>query len=333
MKKFDVEKYVRSNLERVKKGSTGQLSATCPFCEKYGSFYIDVDSGNYICFKCEQRGRYLVGVVSCVENVSYNEAKRFILRNVFETRRKETVPSLIDKIRGLREKEEHEEEEKIIPLPKEFIPVYAKKKWRFPKYLKSRGIRRETARSWGFGYCNRGRYRNRIIIPIRCPAGESFTSRDVTGLLKPKYLNPICPFQSHLLIGWSNLGKGDIVLVEGPLDAVKMWQHGFNCLALGGKILHSEQIKMICSFPKDTSITIMLDPEELKAPIDVAKQLIFHFDQVFVATLPEGVDPGNSTKEQAEEAFEDSEIYIGERGKELSANLFLLRKKIKRCYC
>lgn len=333
MKKFDVEKYVFANLERVKKGSTGQLSAVCPFCEKYGSFYIDEKTGDFICFKCDERGRHLVGIVACVEKLSWLEAKKFILKRLFETRRKETLPTLAQKIRDLREVGDTEEEEKIIELPKEFIPVYKKGKWKYPLYLKERGIKKKTAKTWGFGFCNRGRYRNRVIIPIKCPAGESFTSRDVTGLLKPKYLNPVCNFQSHLLLGWEFVDvKSDLVLVEGPLDAVMLWQYGIQALALGGKVLHQQQIKMLLSCPNDTSITIMLDPEEKTAPFLVAKQLIFKFERVYVATLPDGVDPGSSTKEQALEACDDSILYRGDRNKIVGLKLDEFKKKLKRRY-
>lgn len=331
--KFDVSKYVFANLERAKKGSTNQISAVCPFCEKYGSFYIDAESGNYICFKCGERGRHLVGIVAEVEGVTWQQARTFLLKNLLERRRKETLPSLIEKIRGLRETDDEDEEEKIQPLPDEFVPIYKHKKWRFPLYLKERGVERKTARVWGLGFCNRGRYRNRIIIPIVCPGGESFTSRDVTGHQQPKYLNPVCSFQSHLLLGWPQIQKGgDLVLVEGPLDVIKLSQNGFNALALGGKVLHPEQIRMLTTLPSDTTITVMLDPEEKKAPLEVAKQLVFVFEGVYISTLSTGTDPGSATKGQVEKAVDNAVVFRGERGASLDININSLRQKLKETY-
>lgn len=334
MKHFDVESYVSSNLKRAKKGSTGQITAVCPWCEKYGSFYIDAVSGNYICFKCDEKGYHLVGVIARVEGITWREAKAFLLRRLFETRRKETIPSLAEKIADLREENEREEEKNVINLPEEFIPIYKNGRWRFPIYLKQRGIKKKTARAWGVGFCNRGRFRNRIVMPIVCPNGESFTSRDVTGKLQPKYLNPSkCFFQSHLLHGWPQVDiKRDVVLVEGPMDAIKLWQYGIQSLSLGGKVLHPKQIQLLAKCARDISITIMLDPEELTAPFALAEQLVFRFEQVYIATLPEGVDPGSSTREQAEEANDGASLYRGERGGKMLARLESLRKNLVRRY-
>lgn len=334
MKKFNVEDYAFSNLERVKKGSTGQITAVCPWCEKYGSFYIDADTGNYICFKCEEKGYHLVGVIARVEGTSWLEAKSFLLKRLFETRRKETLPSLAEKIAELREEQEEIEEENVINLPDEFIPVFKNGRWKYPIYLKQRGIKKKTAKEWGFGFCNRGRYRNRLIIPIVCPNGRSFTSRDVTGKMLPKYLNPPrCSFQSYLLHGWPQVEtKGDLVLVEGPMDAVKLWQHGIQALSLGGKVLHPKQIKLLMKFSRDIALTIMLDPEEQIAPVEIAKQLVFRFEQIYIASLPNGVDPGSSTREQAHEANEDAVLYRGERGKRVKSRLSSLRKTMDEWY-
>ncbi len=333
--KFDISKYVFANLEGCKKGSTGQISAVCPFCGRSSpiSFYVDIKTGNYICFKCEKRGHHLVGVVAEVENITWQQARTFLLKNLLERRRKETLPTLIEKIKALREIDEEDEDEKIQSLPDEFVPVYERKKWRFPTYLKERGVERKTARVWGLGFCNRGRYRNRIIIPIICPVGESFTSRTIIKKQLPKYLNPVCPFQSHLLLGWPQIQKGgDLVLVEGPLDAIKMSQNGFNALALGGKVLHPEQIRMLTTLPSDTTITIMLDPEEKKAPLEVAKQLVFVFEGVYISTLPIGKDPGSATREQIEKAVDNAVIFQGERGVSLDINLSLLRQTLRETY-
>jgi DNA primase len=312
MKKFDLEDYVTSNLDRTKLGSTGQYSATCPWCGKFGSFYIDSKTGNYICFKCGEKGYYLIGIISKIENISWSEAKSYLLKNFLETRRKGSISDLVEKISDLRNGEVPKEEKKIIELPNEFIPVYQNGKWKYPVYLKERKIKKETARIWNIGFCNSGRYKNRVIIPISCPNGKSFTARDVTGFLKPKYLNPFCSFQSHLLLGWEHISqKNDLTIVEGPIDAIKMWQHGLQAVALSGKVLHSKQIDLLSTLPATISIIVMLDPEEKKAPYDVARQLLFRFNKVFIAKLPDGVDPGSASLEQAQEAYEFSKLYDG----------------------
>jgi DNA primase len=324
---FDIEEYCLSNLDRAKKGKTNQISAVCPWCEKYGSFYVSVKSGDYICFKCESKGKMLVGLVAKIENISWYQAKAFLLKKLLKRKRKYTIPSLEQRIRNLRELEnENEEIEKIYPLPKEFIPIYQNGKWKYPKYLKDRKIKKETAKKWGLGFCNRGRYKNRIIIPLICDNGVSFTSRSVKPEIQPKYLNPVCDFQKDILGGWNLFDKNsDFVLVEGPFDAIKMHQHGFNVLFLGGKTLSQKQKELFYTISRNVSVTIMLDPEEISAPLDVAKELFFIFEgKVYIAELKNGIDPGSSTLQQAFKAYDNSVRYKG------NEKLSIFRKRIEK---
>jgi DNA primase len=233
------------------------------------------------------------------------------MKNRVEFRRKETPKTLLEKLIDKK----HKNIDKVkVTLPEEYIPVYKDGKWSFPVYLKEREIKRTTARDWGIGWARKGRYGGRIIIPIMCPNGVSFTSRDVTNEQEPKYLNPSGVNHRKLLLGWDKHPlKGDVILVEGPMDAIKMWQHGFPSLALLGKVLYVEQLLLLATKPRDSSIIVMLDPEENTAPIQVAQQLISFFDEVYIAKLPKKVDPGASKRKQAGEAIDKATLYRGNR--------------------
>jgi len=329
--KFDIEEYCFDQLERTKNAGIDQLMAECPWCEKWGSFYVNKKNGHYICHKCEEKGRRLVGVVAQVEGITWAEAKAFILKKSVQFRRKETTESLLEKIRALRDGEYEEEEATEAELPPEFIPVWDGTTWKYPTYLKQRGIKARTAKEWGLGYCQKGKYGGRIIIPVECPNGKSFVARDATGEQQPKILNPSGVDQGRLLLGWLHVDVDqDVTLVEGPFDAIKLWQHGISALAMMGKTLHSEQLIQIFKRSVDSSIVIMLDPEETTAPYAVAAQLICRFENVYVACLPQGIDPGASTKKQAHEAYENATKYVGDRGGSLTASLNASRKKIAR---
>ncbi len=316
--KFDIEDYAEDNLDKVRNTSSGQITATCPWCEKYGSFYIDVKKGHYICFKCEAKGRGFVGVVAQIEGVTYQEARAYIYKKSVEFRRKETPGNLRKKIKGLSDGTTTLSDDAVLKveadLPEEFIPVFNKGKWHYPSYLKSRGVTKETARTWGLGYCQKGRYAGRIIIPIVCPIGRSFEARDATGTSKLKTLGPKGVDKTKLLLGWQYIDRGcDVVLCEGPFDVIKLWQHGIPALALMGKVLHQSQLSLLFSRPVDSSVVVMLDPEETKASYDVAAQLICHFENVSIAKLPDGVDPGAATRKQTYRAFDDATSYKGRR--------------------
>lgn len=325
---FDIEEWVRDNLDSIRRSTGDELSADCPFCSKPGHFYINVDSGNYICFKCEQAGRGfrgLVKLVAEVEGVKTSVARRIISRQSVEYKRREEQPStLLERVAKLRGMEAQSDDGLVrAPLPDEFIPVWREGRgWRMPAYLRQRGITRDTARRWGLGYCDKGRYADRIVFPINCPHGQSFTARDATEnqSQQPKYLNPKGVDHGRLLYGWSTLGDGDVILVEGPTDVLSLVQRGYEVLGLLGKSLHVEQMKLLLNLPRDKTFIIMLDPEETEAPYKVGKQLLCRFERVYVAGLP-GVDPNEATREQTYHAYKKSSRFTGNRLDALKAGV------------
>lgn len=325
---FDFEEYAKDNLEKVKLTSTNQITATCPWCEKFGSFYIDKTTGDYICFKCDNRGKKFIGVIAHVEGVSYSEARNHIFKKSVKFRRRETTRSLLEWIQEMRkDKTDIEVEEIEQDLPDGYEPVFKDGKWRFPSYLKKRKIKKQTARDWDMGFCNWGDFYGRIIIPFECPNGKSFVARDATEKSKIKIKDPEHVDKSKLLFGWHMISPAcDVVICEGPFDAVKLWQHGLPALALLGKILHPAQKSLLFKRPKDSAVTVMLDPEENEAPYDVAAQLLCHFENIYIAKLDMGIDPGKSTKVQAYRAYDNAVRYTGERSAMLSRLLSASRE-------
>lgn len=314
---FDIRDYLESYLSRCKDSKPPEVTAECPACERYGSFYANSVTGAYVCFKCDFRGRSIIGLIAHIEDIPWREARARIFRESVELRRKDDIFTLRDRIDAIRpeaaQDDEQEPEKVDVPLPEFFRPCYrahAKKGqrlWSVPRWLRTRGVSRWTAKAWGLGWCRSGRCGGRLVIPIDCPNGRSWTARDMSGQAKQKYLNPEDADHSKLLIGWHCTPlTGDLVLCEGPFDAIKLWQHDIPALALGGKNLHGNQLDLLRALDPHTAITIMLDPEELSAPDKVAETLLQHFSTIYVAKLPEGVDPGDSTLEQAQEAIDFS---------------------------
>lgn len=333
---FDVRAYVENNIENLKSSTGDELCGTCPFCGKDGRFYVNAESGRWICFKCENAGKSIAGVIAQIEDITYERANALMMRQSVQFKRKMTPATLLARIRAVRPSAMTPEPEAQVdfPLPEEFRPVFNGKVWKFPTYLKARGIARETAKAWGMGFCNNGRFGGRVIIPVKCPNGNSYTGRTVHKDVDPRYLNPKGADHGRLFCGWNMVKhKGSIVLVEGPLDAVKMWQHGIPAIAMMGKVLHPEQFEMLrAAYPPDSEITIMTDPEEIKAPRKIAKRLLIRYDRVYIAKLPEGVDPGSSTKKQAQKAMDLAERTHGELGAGMSELVEATKKSLTRIY-
>lgn len=351
---------MEEHLERFRPSAGSEVTGVCPSpsCRRYGGFYANTDSGAYLCNKCGLAGRRIAGLIAIIEDISEAEANGFIFRQSVEMRRRETSVSLRERLQALRPHAGQEVAEVTFvddALPDGFRPCYASKAgkdvWQLPAYLKERGIKSATARAWGMGFVAKGskhsrgcpgwegekctplcarRYSGRLVIPVECPNGRSHTARDMLGDQIPKYLNPTGTDFRRLLIGW-NLARltGDVVLCEGPLDAVKLYQHSISALSLGGKELHDEQMSMLMSLPSSTSMTVMLDPEEMEAPIKVATRLAVHFTDVYIALLApiDGsddrgkLDPGNSTTKEAYAAIDNAKRWTGARLPRLQAKL------------
>lgn len=340
---FDIEDYLAENLLRVKSvqaGSGREFTAVCPACDKYGGFYCNADSGSYLCNKCEFRGRSIVGLVAQVEDITWSEARSFIFARSVKLRRKSDVFSLLERIQGLRAHAVEEGPAEVtVELPEHYVQVYDPKrspKWKFPTYLRKRGIERATAREWGLGYCDRGKYADRVIIPIDCPAGFSWTARAMSeDAWGPKVLNPPGADHARLLIGWHVARvTGDIALVEGPFDALKSYQNHVPALGLGGKVLHDDQLAVLMTLPRSSAVTIMLDPEEETAPYDVADRLSLHFDYIYIAKLPlklptgEKCDPGNAPREWLHEAVDNAVRWRSSRTARLNTKIRHVLKRL-----
>jgi DNA primase len=347
---FDFREWVEDKLERARPSAGNEWTATCPSCGKFGGFYVNIDSegtGPWVCFKCTKSGKHFAWLIVEVEGCSYADALAQMYKGaVAFAPRKESTESLVDRIKGLRAGEVEASADMWdgmrdasggsvdFALPKEFKSVWndKAKSWRVPNYLTERRFMRETLKAWGVGYVERCWYHapgaakpqkmdNRVIIPVECPNGRSFTARDLTGEQEPKYMNPTGADHALLLFGWKFVKPGaDFAIVEGPLDAMKLQQWGIPALAFGGKALSSAQLTMLFTYPEDTSVTVMLDPDAEAESYHVASQLRLRFNRVFVAKIPpkddkgRKLDPGASTKAQAHSWYEDAPKFTGERG-------------------
>lgn len=350
---YDYKEWITDNLERAKPSAGDEWTATCPSCGKYGGFYLNTDSegdGPFVCFKCEFSGKHFARLVAEVEGCTYSQALQHMYKNAVTFRRKDTAEGLLERIKALRDRGEADATSDVwdsmesarvdVELPRSMLtPVWDGKTWRVPQYMTDRHFQREVLRDWGVAFCNRGFWKapraerpqwwgGRVIIPIECPNGRSFTGRDLTDEQEPKYLNPTGADHAQLLIGWKHVKLGaDFALVEGPLDAMKLFQWGIPALAFGGKALSSAQLNMLFQHPESTSITVMLDPDAQANAYNVATQLKLRFKHVFVAVIPptdkhgRKLDPGAATRKQAHQWYDDAPEFTGTRGEGAMARI------------
>jgi len=335
MARFSTEDWIEDNLQNVKHSGGGdEREATCPGCGKFGSFYVNAAPANHVCFASALKGRGLANLIAETEGISRIEARRRMMEGIVEFKRVEPA-TLTQRIAALRGFEDDDDEPKLdveVPLPPEFISVYNEKsdKWRFPAYLSRRGMTRETALKFNMGFCRSGDYRQRVVFPIVCPNGYSFTARDITGHQIPRYRNPEGAGLGRLLFGWNTLKDNqDFLVVEGPMDAIMANQAGFPSIALCGKSFGKEQAAMLAARVLGAAI-VMLDPEEGAAPVDTAMKLLAITESVYIAELPEGKDPGSATPEQITAAYDEAERFKGKRSKRALGALKDSRRKLEK---
>jgi DNA primase len=164
-------------------------------------------------------------------------------------------------------------------------------------YLATRGISRETAKTFGIGaFSGRGLMSGRVVVPIHDHAGElvAYAGRSLKGE-EPRYLFP-CGFRkSQVLFNLHRLADCDrhspVIVVEGFFDCLKVHEAGFpSVVALMGTALSGVQQKLL----EDhfSSVVILLDGDEpgRAASSTVGDQLI-HKLFVRIVDAPAGLQP------------------------------------------
>lgn len=285
---FDLSGYLASRGGRYSSGTNGpQMLLTCPWCGDGGSFYVALEdhekdgqlypAGTYVCFRCDKKSRSFIFLYAELEGISYKEARiELTKRRVGHLGR-------------------------VIPRPKPQLPVPTQqagdihpegfkpcwdevgRKYIMPKYLTQpppigRGLSKETARTYGLGWCDQGRYAHRIAIPVVCPLGSSFTTRAIDPDNNLRFLaGPGC---GKLLFGWPQAAQVDtLVVAEGPFDVMSIFQAVQTCpeeragaMGLLGKALRDTQIRMIKTHPAKR-IILMLDGDALDDALRQYKEL------------------------------------------------------------
>jgi hypothetical protein len=193
--------------------------------------------------------------------------------------------------------------------PSTFVPVWDEtrpegEQWSMPQYLLERGMTRRTAARFGIGYSEDYRYAGRIVLPVVCPAGVSFTTRALDPDDKLRYLSG--PGAGQLVFGWPQLpaDADELVLVEGPFDATSVYQARLPVLGLMGKSLREAQVLMMRQRGFKRYV-LMLDGDALA---DAIRQAHLLGAEVYVAGKLTGgaegkQDPGNSSPEQILSAY------------------------------
>lgn len=156
------------------------------------------------------------------------------------------------------------------------------------------------------------RFRNRLIFPVFNLTNKviAFGGRVLDQQL-PKYLNSpetILFSKGHHLYGLNNaknnIKDGQIIIVEGYMDVISLYQHGMkNVVASLGTSLTKEQAKLLNRYADEIIIAYDGDDAGMKATLRALDILATSGCKVRVMKLPNGLDPDEYIKKYKLEGF------------------------------
>lgn len=276
----DYSDLVKRHLD-VSLKSGDEFMCRCWFHEdRSASLQFNVKSGLWICFSCGERGN----------------AKTFIKHFGGTFREPEVevadIYAKLDMLDALQ-----------TPVKAAVLPEATLKRYTFPTdYWDGRGLSRDIQKVFDLGY---DPMEDEAIIPVRNSNGG------LMGVIRrrlamddgPKYLYyKGFPRKTSLFASWL-VAKSDtdaVVITEGALDAVAVWQAGIPAVAQYGSALSREQVILLRRLGI-TKITLFYDNDKAgQEAVWTAIPMLRDF-LIYVVSYPETgrkQDPGGMTPDQ-----------------------------------
>ena len=264
--------------------STGQISWDCPACDDgkgKGNLEVNYNKGVFHCWSCK--------------DINHMSGRIFTLIKRFGGSRD------IDNYNKLAPKLTYDTEYKsnvvevVTGLPDEFIPLNRRSsdtEYNLAMaYLKARNITSEHIYKFRLGYCNEGKYANRIIIPSYDKNGllNYYSGRTYKDWIRPKYLNTDADklniIFNEKLISWDST----IYLVEGPFDHLVVP----NSIPLLGKALDIDYELFYTILEKSSAyVVLVLDSDAWKDSETLYNRLntLNLKNRIRVVKIPDGYD-------------------------------------------
>ena len=255
---------------RGKQLRNSESSFYCPFCRHHKrKLQVNLSTQLWQCWVCGAKGRKLYSLFKKA-NASQNQIKEL----------NECIGDYVPK--------QFEKQYDTLSLPEEFESLY-KSSVKNPEvrnalhYLNSRGIDDIDIIKYNIGFCSKGQYKGKIIIPSYDASGilNFFTGRAYYKTdykhKNPQVSKDIVGFD--LLINWNE----PITIVEGAFDAIAVKR---NAIPLFGKIVLDKLRKKIIE-KQVKKLYIALDKDALIKALDICDYFLNHGIKVHLVEMQE----------------------------------------------
>lgn len=279
-----------SEVVAVNNYNEDNISIECPYCGKGKNHFLVSTTPKkpvFHCFHCGKSGNWASLIVK-VKGMNYAQARELVDTGIYFQEAKQ---------------------KKVLEFPKvEFPPVtpWTDETW---QYIMDRGIFQKTAWEYGIYYCGSGKFYQRIILPVYFGGKRvAFQARATNGQAK-KYDNPKgFPF-SRVLFNYDKYdGQGEVIVVEGIFDAIRLTQEGLCSMATFGKEISSDQIELLVDLGVN-KIKLFYDPDAISKIIKLFPVLSKVVD-VEIIVSQDGGDPAET--KMLQEALESPICSMGE---------------------
>jgi len=284
-------RYYKSNEEYLFK---------CPHCNHHkNKFSVNIEKNVYKCWICDARGKSLFRIIRRFGDFKQQEKWKEL------SGKKENL----EDINFLFEKEEKQEQREIIlELPENFRtltrPSNSRSHRAALRYLTSRGIDKEDILRWKIGYCDSGKFRDRIIIPSFNEDGDLnyYIARTFSDAYK-RYLNPSVSRDivfNELYVDFSE----EVMIVEGAFDAIK----SKNAVPILGSTIRETSKLFRRIVQNDTPVLLALDPDAKKKTEAIKKMFLKYGIEVRQLKYEDERDLGDMSKEEVKSLLKKAKL-------------------------
>lgn len=316
--------------QNIKVANNGWVHASCPMArfsdkhkntvDKHPSFGIAIDPkkrSGYRCFTCGAKGN-LTELAHRLNSLARAKGEADVCTyDLFAWLQREDVEieETADELMAMLEKATYRSKQSVefagmrvsedsakvmmgyaaqadIVLPETELDTFANLSEEPRSYLVQRGLNEDSLWRWGFRWNPKFR---RIAIPIRDCKNRlvGISSRALDAKVKPKYLHSKGFLRDRYLYGEQFLregGTGKGVVVEGFFDAIHLWQHGYQAVALMGTYPSKMQVEKLVRFFGEVVVIPDGDAAGYEAA-DRVRDALRGRIPTRIASMREGMDP------------------------------------------